>query len=332
MKGRFSSSTRTAGWAAGVLLAAAMCFSALGAAAQPVQDSLMSQQERARSLESDIGRLEARLAQVQEDSVTISIRLSEIEKHIVACHVEIEAAEAEVDDARRALNSRLRRLYIDGRQDTLALLVGSEDASDFMAWLEYVTRTASHDAEAYRRLRSKKRNLEDCRQKLQEYKSEAAKLSANADTRAIQDEIEAKKAELAFVASALIAAQLPSTYAPAPVAFDPSRVYARPEENGFTRTGQTFSGYASWYGSASDGKPTASGEMFDQYAFTCAHRNLPFGTWLRVTFRDRVVIVKVNDRGPEAKGRILDLSRGAAEAIGLTGVQWIDCELVVPRI
>ena len=50
-----------------------------------------------------------------------------------------------------------------------------------------------------------------------------------------------------------------------------------------------------------------------------------------MTFRGRSAIVKVNDRGPFVKGRILDLSRGAAESIGLTGVQWVDCELVVPK-
>lgn len=85
------------------------------------------------------------------------------------------------------------------------------------------------------------------------------------------------------------------------------------------------------YGDDFDGRPTASGEIFDQYAFTCAHKTLPFGTWLLISFRGRSVVVKVNDRGPAAAGRMLDLSKGAADAIGLTGVQWVDCELVVPR-
>src|SRR5271154_4099379 len=83
-------------------------------------------------------------------------------------------------------------------------------------------------------------------------------------------------------------------------------------------TGRSFSGIASYYGNES-GSKTASGERFNQNAMTCAHRSLPFGTKLRVTHGGRSVIVTVNDRGPFIRGRVLDLSTGAAQAIGLTG-------------
>jgi rare lipoprotein A len=83
-------------------------------------------------------------------------------------------------------------------------------------------------------------------------------------------------------------------------------------------TGRTFSGMASFYGNES-GSKTASGQRFNQNAMTCAHRSLPFGTRLRVTHGDRSVVVTVNDRGPFVRGRVLDLSTGAARAVGLTG-------------
>lgn len=82
--------------------------------------------------------------------------------------------------------------------------------------------------------------------------------------------------------------------------------------------GRTFSGMASYYGNES-GRRTASGQRFNQSAMTCAHRSLPFGTRLRVTHGGRSVVVTVNDRGPFVRGRVLDLSTGAARAIGLTG-------------
>jgi len=82
--------------------------------------------------------------------------------------------------------------------------------------------------------------------------------------------------------------------------------------------GHAFSGMASYYGNES-GSRTASGARFNQNAMTCAHRSLPFGTRLRVTHGDRSVVVTVNDRGPFIRGRVLDLSTGAARAIGLTG-------------
>lgn len=82
--------------------------------------------------------------------------------------------------------------------------------------------------------------------------------------------------------------------------------------------GRSFSGMASYYGNES-GSRTASGQRFNQNALTAAHRSLPFGTKLRVTHRGSSVIVTINDRGPFVRGRVLDLSTGAARAIGLTG-------------
>ncbi len=77
---------------------------------------------------------------------------------------------------------------------------------------------------------------------------------------------------------------------------------------------------ASWYGPKFNGRPTSSGERYDMYAMTCAHKTLKFGTELRVTNPDnnKSVIVTVNDRGPFIRGRDLDLSYGAAQKIGLT--------------
>jgi rare lipoprotein A len=83
-------------------------------------------------------------------------------------------------------------------------------------------------------------------------------------------------------------------------------------------SGRSFSGVASYYGSES-GSRTASGQRFNQNAMTAAHRSLPFGTKLRVTHGSRSVVVTINDRGPFIRGRVLDLSKGAARAIGLTG-------------
>lgn len=83
-------------------------------------------------------------------------------------------------------------------------------------------------------------------------------------------------------------------------------------------SGHSFSGMASYYGNES-GSRTASGARFNQNAMTAAHKTLPFGTRLKVTHGSRSVVVTVNDRGPFIKGRVLDLSTGAARAIGLTG-------------
>src|SRR5215813_11378509 len=76
-------------------------------------------------------------------------------------------------------------------------------------------------------------------------------------------------------------------------------------------------GKASWYGKQFHGRTTASGEPYDMFQFTAAHRQLPLGTWVKVTnmHNGRWVIVRVNDRGPVPESRIIDLSYGAAEML-----------------
>jgi rare lipoprotein A len=93
--------------------------------------------------------------------------------------------------------------------------------------------------------------------------------------------------------------------------------------------GHSFAGMASFYGNES-GSKTASGQRFNQNAMTAAHKSLPFGTKLRVTHGGQSVVVTINDRGPFIKGRVLDLSTGAARAIGLTsrGVGRVTAEVV----
>jgi rare lipoprotein A len=79
----------------------------------------------------------------------------------------------------------------------------------------------------------------------------------------------------------------------------------------------TLSVLTSWYGPGFHGNLTASGERYNQNGLTAAHKTLPFGTRLRVCFL-RCAVVRVTDRGPYIHGRGIDLSKGAADAIGLT--------------
>ena len=86
-------------------------------------------------------------------------------------------------------------------------------------------------------------------------------------------------------------------------------------------SGTTFTGIASWYGPDFNGKATSNGENYDMYAFTAAHKTLPMHTIVRVTNLNnfKQVTVRVNDRGPFVKGRIIDLSKAAARTINMTG-------------
>ena len=89
-------------------------------------------------------------------------------------------------------------------------------------------------------------------------------------------------------------------------------------------------GKASWYGRIFQHKRTASGEPYDMYQFTAAHRTLPLGSWIKVTNlrNDRSVVVRINDRGPVKKSRIIDLSYSAAKMLGMGGVDRVRLDVV----
>jgi rare lipoprotein A len=115
-----------------------------------------------------------------------------------------------------------------------------------------------------------------------------------------------------FLAAALAAAVAPLPACAHSYRFPPAQS---------PRVGLVETGVASWYGPGYDGKRTSSGERFDQDELTAAHASWRFGTRVRVTFlrTGRSVVVRINDRFPNHKGRVIDLSRAAARQIGLIG-------------
>jgi rare lipoprotein A len=96
-------------------------------------------------------------------------------------------------------------------------------------------------------------------------------------------------------------------------------IFHKPVKPSKTYIGYQETGIASWYGSNFHGRPTASGEIYNMYAMTAAHKTLPLGTYVKVTNLEngRTVVVKINDRGPFVKGRIIDLTYTAAKKLGM---------------
>lgn len=90
-------------------------------------------------------------------------------------------------------------------------------------------------------------------------------------------------------------------------------------------------GEASWYGPGFNGKLTANGEKFNMYKLTAAHKKLPFGTKVRVTNLNngKSVVVRINDRGPFVKGRVIDLSKKAAQQIEMIKLGHVPVKIVI---
>jgi len=147
-----------------------------------------------------------------------------------------------------------------------------------------------------------------------------------------------------FTTTSLLAAQPPNT----PGTANSKSEVARPEKGKVTNSVKVMGvthrrkgnskpfqvGNASWYGKSFHGKTTASGEPYDMFQFTAAHRQLPLGTLVKVTNLDngRSVVVRVNDRGPVPMSRVIDLSYGAARMLGIPGhgVEPVRLDIVQP--
>ena len=97
-----------------------------------------------------------------------------------------------------------------------------------------------------------------------------------------------------------------------------------------TRPAKAQVGTASWYGRIFQHHKTASGEPYDMNDLTAAHRTLPLGSWVKVTdlTTARAVVVRINDRGPVARNRIIDLSYGAAKILGMRGVDRVRLDVL----
>jgi rare lipoprotein A len=122
------------------------------------------------------------------------------------------------------------------------------------------------------------------------------------------------------------------TAPPAIPAASPAPVLLAPRKSTETATVHALHGIASWYGGVFNGRRTASGERFDMYAMTACHPTLPFGSVVRVVnlSNKRSVVVRITDRGYLYKGRIIDLSYGAAEKLAMTkpGLAQVDLEVL----
>jgi len=245
---------------------------------------------------------------------------------------ELDALDARITKDRKALNLQANFLYRTGNASFLEALLTSRSFEEVMSKALLLSQVSDSNAKVLNSLRLDLRqrtaaqaNL-DAQVKTQETQTAALKGQSEKATRDLASQQAWVDSLTAQQAAALQAAQdaanaLPSASSK-PTIPDPSS-----GGGDYTGTGQVFYGLATWYGV---GVGTASGEPFNPRAMTAAHKTLPFGTLVRVTYQGRSVVVRINDRGPYGPGRVIDLTEGAAEVIGLksAGVGQVKCEIV----
>lgn len=335
------------------MCAAAGLISATAAVAPAAATDLEALRKGAQEIADQVTSLEHSLESLQSRRKSLDNEIQSASRDIGLLELEMNEAEARVERAGDRYVARAVEAYKNGPTARLGLLLSADDVSDMISIAEATLETARADTEALEHLEAARAEIEAAGARVEERKARLLTASAEAEEvasgitstlserRSALSELSAKIDELERrarreaqasanrVESTDSVAQ-EETSEPQPPADDQS-VGALHRVGEFITTGVTFEGLASWYGPGFEGQTTANGDIFHAAGLTAASRDLPLGTWLRVGRAGASVIVEVNDRGPYIEERVLDLSQGAAGRLGITGVEWVTAEILLPR-
>ena len=325
------------------LSAAGLALLIAAGAAAPMAGAADIEQlrERAQRIGDDVTGLERELAALNDTRARLGTEIAEASAEIGVLEAGVNDAERRYEEALDRYVDRAVAAYKSGPLTDVAMLVSTKTIDDLYTVVEAQRRAADDDREALAMLESTRDAAERVQDRIDERKQRL--LAKNAQVEEIAGAIEnrlAVRRQLLRRLTREVKDLEQQALAAATDAADPDQALldllgpsgpAAGIPDGFVGTGVTFSGIASWYGPGFEGNSTANGDIFDPDLFTAASRDLPFGTWLYVTYNGRGVVVLVNDRGPYIDDRILDLSQAAAEVIGMSGIGWIEAEILLKK-
>lgn len=322
-------------------------LSSVAARAQEVADRVTSLERDVAHLRSVERRLEAGIVDTSKALASDRLALARAERKRLAAQHELVARAVEA--------------YKSPPGEALGTLLGSGDMGDVAALGAATSAAALANERALHRVLVAQRRADRLSAQAEQRKARllvrreriarvsAARVATLVERRETLDKLSARISELQRAAriearkqrkARVSAESSPGIPASTPIPAGPGGGIAEPVgglgpasglPTGFLTTGVSFEGLASWYGPGFAGQSTANGDIFDPGKFTAASKTLPLPTWLYVTRSGRGTVVLVNDRGPYAGDRVLDLSRAAAQALGVTGVSWVRAEILVRR-
>ena len=340
--------------AAAALAGATALLAARGATAIDLETA----RERAQAAGDAITALEHELVEIRAETKEIASDIEAASRDLGLLEAEIHDAEAAFERAKDRYVERAVEAYKAGPAAQIELVMSARTMSDLYALTNAAEHVSSLDSQALEDLLAARARAEAAQSRLDDRKQKL--MDANARSLALEGSMAAKLAERREAFEALNAeidklqrrarreaagAAAPSGSYPSvpsglpggtPYGVHPSDRYegTGPADGvpaSFKVTGITFEGEASWYGPGFEGQTTANGDIFDSSLYTVASKELPLGSYLYVERGGRGVVVYVNDRGPYVGNRILDLSRAAAQAIGISGVGWVRAEVIIKR-
>jgi rare lipoprotein A (peptidoglycan hydrolase) len=298
------------------------------------------------------------LEQLIEDSrgerIAIEERIAVTNLRIVAQQEVLAEARAALLEAQSAYRTRMVGMYKSRIADPFDILLTSQSMSDFYARILMLTRIAQRDRRAYldatvaaAEAEFQAAYLDDLKaqdvalRQLQRIALQELDAALNEQrtlvTRLTEEslrELAARRAVIARTRKQWLDSSVPldDPVQKVPAVVEPhlGLTYLASEYHPrrYRSLGQTGTAVCSWYGNEFHGRLTACGQVYNQNDFTCASRDLPFGTRIALTRGERRIVVVVTDRGPFIAGRDLDLSRAAAQALGFSGVATVEFEFV----
>lgn len=300
--------------------------------------------------------LAARVERLAERYRRADARAGRAAAMVVDAYREDLAAQGRVDEARGILSERASLAYRVGPGEFLTVLLGATSLADLFTAREVLERAffgdvdrvavaldeRVHTREAGRAMDRRKRRVLAEQRRLAALRAELEEALALAQEAAraaglevgTLETLERERRELAE-AEARAAARtravrgLDGNLADLLALLGPNGGRGCRIPDTLKRSGGGFEGVSSWYGWDFAGRPTASGAIFDPRLFTAAHRTLPLNSYLLVRHGDRCAKVLVNDRGPFIEGRVLDLSKGAADYLGVS-LHHVEAEILAP--
>lgn len=295
--------------------------------------------KRVTSQKQTLQDLKTELAALNEQIVNYDNALEQSRLEMAAANSRLRMAEDRYNEVMKTYEDRIVALYKQGNDMPIGIILGSEGVNDALTRISYMHKISDNDQKLIRRVKVEEQAVRSARLEVEQVKQanredldslllrkeelEAAIASGQKEldadlvkletARAIEEEAQAER--LAQEA-AMLSFSNPG-----------SVVIQNDPPPGLEPTGTVMFGVASWYGPGFHGNRTANGETYDMYALTAAHKTLPFNTWLKVSYNGRSVFVRINDRGPYVGERFLDLSKGSAQALGITGIAYVSAEV-----
>lgn len=317
----------------------------------------LKKKKEIEDLKTQIAAVQKNIEDTEAEIQVINGRIQGLDKELKDQEKRLAELEKRIKEREQYLRERVKMLYIEDASYSLKMVLDSEGILDFFRRIRFLMYISQSDAETIAMLKKEKAEarelismIEMNREKNEWYvKSLEEKVAELKNMKKSLDSM-LKRAQREY-RMMLTPSSLRKVSSRGyikrgggyPASVMPPRKYVSvsPYGGGFLTSermpsnyeasGEKWSCYASWYGNEFHGRRTASGEIFNQWDFTVAHRSLPFGTFVLIRRGDRAIVAKVTDRGPFIPGREFDLSRACAESLGFSGVAKIEVEIIFPK-